>query len=139
MDLREAKVIADGNLHEAKAIAKGMVESSRIIADRMVESSRITADRMVKSSRIIADRNVESSRIIADRNAQTLLEGFNHIASSLSGTKAELMMDCLKMEANGDRLPKVGSKKWNDCRTYTQNIIYEFNGCGKQTKTMRRN
>jgi hypothetical protein len=121
MDLREAKVIADG-------IVRSSEKSAERIADAMVRSSEKSAKAMIKSSERIGERMVESSRIIADRNAQTLLEGFLCVASSLSGTKAELMMDCLKMEADGGALPKVGSRKWSVCKVYTQNILKEFNG-----------
>lgn len=106
---------------EAKIIAEGMVQAAERSGDRiargMVKSAEKSAERIANA---IVDNNT--------KNAEALREGFRDVAKSLSGTKAELMMDVLlrRSEANGGDIPEPGSDEWNKCKQVATKVLKEF-------------
>lgn len=125
MEISEAKIIADG-------IVSGMVASSRETANAIIKSSRETANAIIKSSenlsREMSRSSEKSIRAIQDNsenNSHNLVKGFQCVANSMGGTKAELMLKCLSEKSNGGPLPAYNSK----CKEYAQNLIAEFDTC----------
>lgn len=86
----------------------------------------------MSEAQIIANAMIEAAEKSGEKIAmgikEGLCEGLNKVAEGLSGTKAELMMDLLLVEAknNGGKIPPVGSEIWNQCKETTDNVIKEF-------------
>lgn len=102
-------------------------EEARIIAEGIVKGFEKMANGIEKSSERNSQAIIESS----EKNAQAILDGFREtaklIGSSLGGTRAELMMDCLLAKANGSgKIPEPGSDEWNACKKIADRVLEEF-------------
>ena len=89
-----------------------------------VKEAKIIAEGMIKSTEKIAGAIIDNNT----KNADALMVGFSTIGSSLSGTRAEIMLDLLMFEArnNGGEIPKPHSDKWKKCKGIAETLLKEF-------------
>jgi len=86
----------------------------------------------VSEVKVIAEAMVKAAEKSGEKMAQGikegLCEGFSEVAEGLGGTRAELMMDVLlkQSEGNGGNIPEPGSGKWNECKEIAKQVLKEF-------------
>jgi len=102
MKLSEAKIVTEGMVKAAEKsgekVAKGMIKSAETTAKSITESAEAKAKSIIKSAEKTANAIIDNNT----KNPEALKEGFRQIARSFGGTRAELMMDVLLKQSEGN-------------------------------------